>query len=1478
MQPKVSVILPSLNVSSYIDECVTSVMRQTLKDIEIICVDAGSTDGTLEAIRRYEQEDPRIRVIVADKKSYGLQMNLGLDAASGKYLAIVETDDWIPPTMLERLYTLAEREQLDFVKSDFYRFKVNPDGTLRKDYNRLSWDDSFYNRVLRPSEEQAVFRFIMNTWCGLYNLDFLRKWDIRHHESPGAAFQDNGFWFQTFCRANRAYFLDEPFYMNRRDNPNSSVYDSSKVYAMKEEYDHIRSLLEANSSTLGEFIPLCTYFRFCAYYYNTIPRIAEERLSEFVYFFSDEFLELSARGELDATQFTAHEWRILQRIMYAPEKYIAEVIGERHRFVPSSTSFSYDSDQANERAISVIVPVYNVEEYLSECLDSILRQSFSDFEVICVNDGSTDSSARILEEYAGRDSRITVIHQPNGGLSKARNHGLSVARGQFVCFVDSDDYLARNALGIMHRTAQESDSDLVVFGFKAVGKVEDKATTAWLATKNPQRNTLFKTFRQEALFEEAGAKPFVWRDLVRRSLLVSHNIWFWEDAPFGEDTIFQFQVFPHAKNITFSKKQLYRYRQNRAGSLMDTHNGNMAKKAAAHTQIIHIIFSIWKCEGLINPLKAPFVKWAINFFYNEFVNIPDETKPKLAAQFLRVFKQFEANSVQHALGAGCQARIEEISRLAYQFQTQEAAPLSRKILLPSPASAAPYFSIIVPVHNMAHSIERTLRSLISQTFESIEVICIDDASTDNTLAVLNELADSDPRIRVIHFETNRTANCARKEGVKAARGEYILFCDGDDTLQAEACFRLHNYLLEDPVDILHFGIEVVSVSADQADIEWVEAHALPYDGHLNGLAIFDACFRGRLFSFSLWGKAFKTTYAQKAFDFVEDKALPRGQDLYAFFILAFFAQSYRGIPQANLYNYYMGAGLDGRHSIPLATFEQFCTLANVAHSIHDFLGTQKALDRYPDVLLSVRSQLFGDCLNKWQNKLESADKAVGFECMLQTWPSWMVADGVARRYWGDQKGAVRAVASPRLRSAPQKQISTIGAYYHRLHGGGAETVFRELARIWLNMGYRVVLITDSDAPYGSVAIPQGAIHHTIPNGGIDHPELYGLRCEALTDIIREENIDALVYHSWNSSLLPWDMLTTKAAGAAFLVHCHSVFSLRIRSGEGYFATQPLSLGLADGIVCLSEADEAFWSHFNGNVHVVANPVEDSISSTPTAPLCSPRLIWVGRFSPEKRPGDAIRVLQLVREIVPDAELLVVGSGETPEDQQMLQTTAEECGVSEAVHFCGFQEDVSPYYMQSSVFLGTSEFEGFPLALFEAQTRGIPSVIYELPHLTSWTDGNQGIVQVPFGDVAQMARRTVELLADEGIRERAGNAARAMALRFDDYDFERTWTHIFSSLAEEHPAPELSQAEKLMWTVLLDHCEYGIGKARHEAEEACQAELEVLRTDFGNVTGSLSFRTGRMITLLPRKIRTVIKLFRAGGLRSVTEVAREKASW
>lgn len=322
-KPRVSIIIPIFNVEIYLRECLDSVVNQTLRDIEIICVNDGSSDGSLSILEEYERKDRRIKIISKPNSGYGHTMNVGIDAATGEYIGIVEPDDYVELDMYEILYYEAVINDVDFVKADFCRF-TGSGKNIKKTYERVAKEDSNYHRIINPQNELKIFRFIMNTWNGIYKRDFIEKYHIRHNETPGASFQDNGFWFQTLAFATKTYFLKKPFYMNRRDNENSSVHNKGKVFAMCKEYDFIRNILD-NSPKLKEnpefkekLIYIYQHKRFHSYIF-TLNRIGSEFHKIFLEKFHEDYVLAAENNELDKTLFSAKDWDLLQLIIKDPE-------------------------------------------------------------------------------------------------------------------------------------------------------------------------------------------------------------------------------------------------------------------------------------------------------------------------------------------------------------------------------------------------------------------------------------------------------------------------------------------------------------------------------------------------------------------------------------------------------------------------------------------------------------------------------------------------------------------------------------------------------------------------------------------------------------------------------------------------------------------------------------------------------------------------------------------------------------------------------------------------------------------------------------------------------------------------------------------------------------------------------------------------------------------------------------------------------
>lgn len=252
--PKVSVIVPVYNVERYLHQCLDSIIGQTLQDIEIICIDDGSTDASPEILDEYAVMDSRVVAIHKENEGYGKAMNVGIDAAKGKYIGIVESDDFILPEMYQTLYDAAEAGQLDLVKSDYFNFLRGC--AMPTHINGL---DSYYNTVLGDGQREVMFKFRMHNWTGIYLRDFLNANHIRHQETPGASYQDNGFWLQIMAQCRRAMWLDQAFYMYRQDNPMSSMKRRDRLRITIEEHNFAERILRAKG--LERELRICAFYR-----------------------------------------------------------------------------------------------------------------------------------------------------------------------------------------------------------------------------------------------------------------------------------------------------------------------------------------------------------------------------------------------------------------------------------------------------------------------------------------------------------------------------------------------------------------------------------------------------------------------------------------------------------------------------------------------------------------------------------------------------------------------------------------------------------------------------------------------------------------------------------------------------------------------------------------------------------------------------------------------------------------------------------------------------------------------------------------------------------------------------------------------------------------------------------------------------------------------------------------------------------------
>lgn len=312
---KVSVIVPVYNMEQYLPACLNSILAQTLDEIEIICVDDGSTDQSIAVLEDYAEKDGRLHVIHKENRGYGHSMNVGIEVASGEYIGIVESDDCILPDMYETLYSAAKNNDLDIVKSDVIFWWETLQYTC--EYHREDMSE-YYGKVLDASNRKLFFQYFMNTWTGIYKKSFLLENDIRHNETPGAAYQDNGFWIQTLSFCRRAMWLKDAFYLYRQDNPLASIKNKSNVMAMVNEYDYVSKILKEKHKE--QELEICSYYRMFRHR-GVFLRIADELKRGYCDTIIKDF---DRYRELAVGNKSLYEW--LEKVCADPDKFCGEFI------------------------------------------------------------------------------------------------------------------------------------------------------------------------------------------------------------------------------------------------------------------------------------------------------------------------------------------------------------------------------------------------------------------------------------------------------------------------------------------------------------------------------------------------------------------------------------------------------------------------------------------------------------------------------------------------------------------------------------------------------------------------------------------------------------------------------------------------------------------------------------------------------------------------------------------------------------------------------------------------------------------------------------------------------------------------------------------------------------------------------------------------------------------------------------------------
>ena len=517
-ETQVSIIIPVYNVENYLRSCLDSVLSQTYKDFEVLMVNDGSTDSSGAICQDFAERDSRFHYFEKENGGLSDARNYGLERAKGHYITFLDSDDFLFEDYLENLYHASRLSNSDitiggycrFGDSNFYFYndRFKSDSLVEfKDFQAIQYLDSMLD---------VTFITFSTAWGKLFKRELFSELRFPY----GKYAEDQFLIWKLYMKADKIYVFNGASYVYRM-NPSGL----SNIFTLK-HLDYIDALEERIKATKDiEGIEIQNSFNMYRY--------------------------------------------VLQRILGQLEEhdYIDEAKEVREKLeLAEQGQYPFLSDEVKEievenggELISIIVPIYNVENYLRMCLDSIEHQTYSNIEVLLINDGSPDSSGEICQEYVARDSRFRYFEKENGGASDARNYGISHARGEYLSFVDADDWLTYTYVEELYNVAIRTCSDTVV-GHYTIYNEKDRNYYVHIWDDYYEKSYTGEELIIELPKLELNGYIYItsWGILFKKELF--NNIKF----PKGkviEDSWTNYKLFFNSKKITYIHKEIYHHRE-----------------------------------------------------------------------------------------------------------------------------------------------------------------------------------------------------------------------------------------------------------------------------------------------------------------------------------------------------------------------------------------------------------------------------------------------------------------------------------------------------------------------------------------------------------------------------------------------------------------------------------------------------------------------------------------------------------------------------------------------------------------------------------------------------------------------------------------------------------------------------------------------------------------------------------------------------
>jgi glycosyltransferase involved in cell wall biosynthesis len=548
-EPFLSVIVPAYNAQPYLKTCLDSIVSQEFQDLEIIIIDDGSDDGSSEICQFYAERHNHIKLIRQENRGVLRARQTAVAEAAGKYIGFVDADDWIDPAMFDRLCSSARLTGAEIAVCDYVEH--SNDDTRICGLGRepgLYAGEKYENKILVhlfSSPDKSAFSPLSTQWNAIVEANIAKR-EIGLIPEGLSLGEDTAFIMSCALDCGSLAYVDEPLYHYRIHGGSATQrgwHDRPEELSRQREllYRHLAKRTEDRmiSRFLGQ---LESYMLFLAW------------LDLHNYFASADNRNKETSDRKGAERYLAAPWLQellkLERMQPQPQRW-TEVLTELE---PDGPFFS------------IVVLAYNVGPFLRQCLDSILNQTFQDFEAIVVDDGSTDDCPAICDEYAARDKRFVVIHQENGGIAKARKTAAELVRGTYLGAVDGDDWIEADCLSKVYDKLWETTADILQFdNFYNMPREIRVGSCRYLPqgsyAGNRFEQDIIGPYRKRDFVKHSIINSSLCTKFIKTSLLVPEIRELKDNFIFGEDAACVFLCLAKATSFYYLKENLYHYRR-----------------------------------------------------------------------------------------------------------------------------------------------------------------------------------------------------------------------------------------------------------------------------------------------------------------------------------------------------------------------------------------------------------------------------------------------------------------------------------------------------------------------------------------------------------------------------------------------------------------------------------------------------------------------------------------------------------------------------------------------------------------------------------------------------------------------------------------------------------------------------------------------------------------------------------------------------